>query len=301
MTIIVASHSIRTTTWYDQFLADPISFLSERDIGEIIVVGRREESKGFYEKFIEFDNLIFDKEIAENIFKNEPQLEELANKRKLVIVNHLGRYRVHPQWEFVFFNYKIEDRKLVDFKNCVKGSQMVNLDTKSIIKTIKDKTSRKKLSGCYKKIRQDLNQTSLALYHGPINNSRLSLISNETCPLSVALCLFPWAQNFEKEFGGQLLVGDLNLNTKYNEFRDHYIDCLYKVSILQVPHHGANSNWNNSIWNDIPNCQVCVASAGISSRAGHPSYEVICDILNHVYCGWSNQLNKITFYGDVQF
>ena len=96
--------------------------------------------------------------------------------------------------------------------------------------------------------------------------------------------------------GGQLLTGDINLKKKkvMRDLRSFFGFDLFRVNVVQCPHHGSKKNWNNSILKGSK--KSLVISAGILNRYGHPNFDIESNriITGHTRMFWCNELNKIT-------
>jgi competence protein ComEC len=102
---------------------------------------------------------------------------------------------------------------------------------------------------------------------------------------------------------GQLLTGDINLNFRWEDIRNHFWDLLQNdISIVQIPHHGAKRNWDVNLLNTIKDDSMWIISAGISNKYGHPHVSVVDDVVNKGrYLCWSNEINKVNIEGSVRW
>ena len=147
-------------------------------------------------------------------------------------------------------------------------------DKSNFSNIIKDKSKLKKIKECYKSLKfQDLNETSLVLYHAPLNTDSIITRNNrnkKTCsaefPNRVSL-------NFQKAIG-HFLTGDINFNHSCEELKQHFNGYLSSIETALVPHHGSAYNWNKTAFNMIPNSCLWVTSSGITNRYGHPCPKV---------------------------
>lgn len=203
---------------------------------------------------------------------------------------------VSPIWECMFFCHEVDDEELEDFDRCMRqvcGGSSV----KDILRRIRvDKNLRSKLRHCYcKYIACEINHSSLALYHGCVVSQPV-MIQNyakcftsggltrylETIPCFNRACLYFMQTIFSGQDCGQLLTGDLNLKTRkfYKAFRRHFNKKLGSVTLCLLPHHGSEYCWNRFLLQDISQCTVWVASAGIRNNYGHPSKDVMEQVLS---------------------
>lgn len=318
--LLIALRKTNMPQWYYEFLSDPVSYLMEKGVNRVIIIGS-EESNGrppFPEDIppynpeaepLNIDKLSDDEELKEEIGKHDKNWIKYINK-KLLIKNHNGYILAQNLWLFRFFNYKITSSSLEQFHYCI--SNLINnyniYDIKSLIKYIKILINEYKesLKKCYneikKQLKNDFNNTSLVLYHGPVNNLRDSTLRLAGyCIYDRCKCYLNKYTHFPHSFG-QLLTGDIDLNMRFDELKEHYSNYLDRVVAVQVPHHGARKNWNRNILEEVSNGKFWIISAGLKNRYGHPSCKVIGDILcNDKQYIWVNETNCAVMKGEIDW
>jgi hypothetical protein len=334
--LILALQRIDLDEWYYDFLADPISFLIEREVKRIIVIGGAEEGVGTFsdetpppatmppppsEKSDRTDRgekmdirLPHDQNLLEFLKKNEPRIEKFTRGNIVQTRNHYGFIKVLGAWVFRFFNYKVSETKLSNFKDCLTKKNIDFSSLDSIIRIIKDACSRRKMKDCYRLLNKNLNDTSLVVYHGPVSRYKgVFRIHSDFLGKSVfykylnVMCLSPVpSYQLISTFShlGQLLTGDISLNykRKFGEFVKHYSTYFDTVLIFQLPHHGAKRSWNTNILNEVKNCHLWISSSGFSNRYGHPHISVVSDILNIGQCfACNNEFNKVAICGKIEW
>ena len=138
---------------------------------------------------------------------------------------------------------------------------------------------------------QRLNNTSLVVYHAPWHSRENFILIPHlySCYYhNWNICVMCRECVYLKRYG-HFLTGDIDLNFKYNEFLQHFKENINEVCIFNVPHHGAERNWNARILKDI-SAPIWVASASLNNRYGHPSLKVIEEVLDHGRCAlWVNE------------
>lgn len=305
--LMIALRGDDLPSWFYDFLADPVSFLIERGVERIVLLGGREAISPEYistneesfgdEQGINLDEMLDDEYLRNEVLENDGQLKKFLFRRRLLIKNHKRSLRAKGMWFFRFFNCKVKDSNLDLFEKRIK--KIIKSD--DLLSVIRNKSKRHRLRYCFKALHGDFNNTSLVVYHGPIFSHRLELLQQgsgyliDTCPP----CFFvPHKHTIHQpETAGHLLTGDVDLNQKWAEIERHYDNYLAKAFSALVPHHGAKKNWNGTILTKTPRKCAWVASFGIANTYGHPCVELIQDIIrngNILY--WCNEFNKISAY-----
>jgi len=302
--------------WYYQFIADPVAYLLEHNVGTVVLfVGEGGEGEGG----IPPENIPPEPPKGKNEKKLDIKLEEIPKPDRfvdeedgrayisygdrLLIKTHHGYVIALGLWIFRFFNYKLPVASLSRFKQCVKSI----LNGISIKDAIIDETLRNKLSNCYKQIRgkRYVNNTSLLLYHTPLGRYHAKKFwYSDKCFCSFCP-YYRWAcieyLRHRNRFG-QFLTGDIDLNHDYNQIRNHYRNYLHHTFAVQVPHHGARNDWNSRLIDDVPDLSIWIVSAGSSNRYGHPRPSVIYDILQRGHAlYWANELQEVSIKGDIEW
>ncbi len=314
--LIIGLEKINLPEWYYDFLSDPVRYLIEKGVKEVVIITGEEGSPP---KFRDADEISSDHEKVnfnglpklndeekKNIYENEPLWEVFENIDKLRLRKHDGYAYIFGAWKLRFFNYKIENEILEDFKNCLKNKK-IDYENQEVLKNvIRTKSLRKELKSCYYKINKDLNFTSLVLgmFYFPKNNItfkinqrtlfevfreylyiysiglRLKIVDHELSPY-----LDCYKEKNLNAFG-QMLFGDINLkkDNKFDELINHYNGLLDKVFLTQVPHHGSEETWNLRILEKLPKCKHWIISYGINNQYGHPHKGVLEDIRKKGRC-----------------
>ncbi|WP_440956174.1 hypothetical protein ACSAZK_04310 [Methanosarcina sp. Mfa9] len=274
--LILAIGTVNQPFWYYEFLSNPITFLLERNVEKIV--------------------LIMDE--GRNI--DETDQTAIGNKKVRIEYINWEKELVGELWEFKFFYHYSTPKKIAEFKNCLKKNGINEVDIPKHIKNMKK--YRIIFKTCYNKItKQNLNNTSLLMYHGPINlNRNVSYFTTSSFATLGGFWSLPSiSYKLTKEFG-HFLTGDINLKSRNIKIYNYYSNVLEKIEVTQIPHHGSINNWKPRILNDIPNCNLWIASAGILGKNGHPHVDIIQElILKNRLFGWSNELNKITIEGKI--
>jgi len=304
--LVVALKKINLPLWFYDFLADPVAFLIKRGVNRVVLVGgrepyppeptfRNEEHFENAERKLDWSEMLEDEYLKREIIGMEQQLQRFLDQGKLYVKSHKGHLKAKGVWSFRFFSCKVDYSKLNAFIKCAKPVVQNN----KLVDVIKSKPWLKELKKCYELLPGDVNDTSLLVYHGLIASNK-SNRSSKACSLGyqiISVCSLHFVNRFLFRLNigaGQLLTGDVNLNSKLAEIVKHYGSDLSNVGLALVPHHGARKNWNGSILTKTSSRCLWVTSAGISNKH-HPSFDVIQDITNSGNVPlWSNELHKIS-------
>ncbi|MCG0277747.1 MAG: MBL fold metallo-hydrolase [Thermanaeromonas sp.] len=305
--------------WYLDMLRDPVGFLSKYKVGRVVLIthGWRGEPNDRHstdsagrsgpdkvgDTPVDMSELAdLDEDRLNKIFQKEEEngndWRRLYRDGKLMVKTHYGIFRLRKLWEFVIYNQPVSDDWIEDFRNCVSQLAARTDYNKFPLRLLKDSNCLKELRRCYRedlmKGRKDLNFTSLALWHGPINPDGWKMewghcpcyASDATSRIKFALkaCSMGGGCSFVADLSrnlsfGQLLTGDMNLNNNYEGFKKHFGTKLESTAVCLVPHHGSARNWNNNILKDLRSCKVWVISAGLENRYYHPHKQVLRDLL----------------------
>ena len=308
--LIIALKNKGASDWYYEFLSDPAEYITENwGNPTVIIMGGGEganpdtgESEGPSEfnpklKF-NLEELKGDDKFKEKILGNEKNWGKYFSAGKCFAKNHNRSLKVMNYWLFRFFNYQFKEPNKVKFEKCLKEKKIDCSDNDKIREIIIDNDKRTKLSKCYKILASKDNNTSLVLYHGPININHIkdfSIYSNSSSGLNRDFNQFIYGLFYEfypnRVGWGQLLMGDISLkNRKYKELLIHYHGLLDKVMVCLLPHHGSIENWKRDFVIRIINCHFFTASSGFNNQWKHPNNDLILEIIkNNRKFYWVNE------------
>ncbi|MED3786803.1 hypothetical protein P4576_05990 [Peribacillus frigoritolerans] len=192
--LLVLLNNPRQSTEYYQFLVDPITYLTSHfSIKELIIMGEENEEgirsndldnvypndwvvpsgklvkhfgsedENFKGRLIETENLVIS-DMGSNIYSH----------------GNTGFLRLDTMWKFSFFNYDLNDESISLFKQKL-AEKGIYCSSKNDLKSIvRDNSIMNNVKKCYNqfikevntkfgKNIKDLNNTSLVLLHGPMN------------------------------------------------------------------------------------------------------------------------------------
>ena len=280
--LMIALINVRLPLWFYKFWADPVHFLIEKGVKRVLLLGgseanppddlRPERRLENEEERLDISEMPDDDLLLNEVIEKDGQWKKFLAQRKLLTKSHNGyMYLQVPRgiWIFRFFNCRVKDSKMNRFNRCVKQmTKGVSLTT-----IIQNRSKLQQLKKCYRKLQKNFNDTSVVVYHAPIM-SRHGKVQPRY---------------------GHLLTGDINLNQKWKEIRRHFGNTISTLSLCLVPHHGAKSNWNKDVLTKVSRECLWVVSSGISNKYGHPSCNVVKDIIrsgNQLF--WSNEIAKFS-------
>ena len=303
--ILAVSASAQANQSYYDFLADPVSYIVERRVEKLILVGGGRNNEDLGRDMPTNDNhndegiginsedmndesiqLPDDDGLRTVIAENDHQLlDDQKVNGHLSIKNHSGMISLKNKWVFRFFAPPTK-KNLKGFENCVMKvlPGIKRIDSKTLRRILSNKNDRDKLERCYKKTfgPKRLNDTSLMLFHGPTKN-----VSSFLCPsssptkISMNYRFYPCKSSFESDVRfGWVLNGDINFNKVWPEFLKHFSAYRSHMTHLLIPHHGSKGNWNSNIMSSVVNPSHWFVSFGLGNPYRHPNHDVISEIVN---------------------
>lgn len=294
--LMVSLESPAPPSWMYSFWTDPVSYLLSRGTTRVVLIGgheanppedipvRGEPAEDTERKFNFDETLDDDEDLKNEVVRHERRLirGHLEN-RKLLAKNHSKNLIAKGFWLFRFFNSSVPSPNLKAFEDCVRS---IVPEDEQIISAIENKMQRRRLKNqCYRKLQGDFNNTSLTVYHAPIDPAKIQILR---FPCNVGYFPNPaYCFRFPNKFRtclhnvfGHFLLGDIDLKRKWLEVDTHYRGYLSKVTLALVPHHGSDRNWNKAILDKTMSNCCWVTSAGIFNKHGHPSSTVLQDVVS---------------------
>lgn len=311
---LLASRKTELPPWYRFFLEDPIAYISEK-CGRIVIMGGRKpekelpqgvvedkDNKNVIDDFLVFNQMPDDEELIKDIQEYESDWSDLIRKKKIIVKKHNGFIEFFKRWRFRFFNYRPDPKEYGDFLKFLKLNGINPYNYQSMKGILSNPALLDQMRLGYRGSFNKVNNTSLVVFHGPYDSKNITGNYCETRDILCACGHEFCSNNINPDQIGQLLTGDIDLKHNLPEFINHFGKLLDEVSLTQIPHHGAKSTWKSDIVQYLPNSYGWIVSAGISSQYGHPSVDVLSDILDVGFCvGWCNELNKIIIEASIQY
>ncbi|WP_017413919.1 hypothetical protein [Clostridium tunisiense] len=286
---------------YYEFLSDPINYLLDKGVKQIIVMGGDKTSNEVILEDKLYD--LVDNELNitlrdDNEFKNNVLNKELIERtEKLLFKTHDGFIIFKNLWLFRFFNYSCDQVEIDEFYKLLKAEGYDVSSTEKIIEIVVDKVKRRKLKKIYKKV-WEINNTSIIMFHGPLPrnvisdnyvfNERQHICANEKKYRNITKrhCYNLYSHYkfdrvsivHQQNLSGTILFGDITLRSCYKEIIKHFKHFLNSILIVQVPHHGSSNSWSKEILDDINDFSFWIVPFGIYNRYNHPDNNIISKI-----------------------
>ncbi|PKF90055.1 hypothetical protein CW306_00515 [Bacillus sp. BA3] len=284
--LLLTVKNTKPSNKYYSFLLDPIEYIMRNgNVEEIIII----EGDKPFEEDEEVNNtppLNNNSQLVSISLSENSSLKKTINieegkeyPENVSYLNHDGNIFVRDYWRFRFFNSKAQKENLNAFKDKLKELGLDVSSNKKVLEIIGDYVNRTKVKKAYKLIEKDINLTSLLLYHGPIEMRRKCL---RNVIINSGLKGLFRVENrslfIDRSLGhGCLLLGDINLNYKYNEFKTHFNKSFPFIQTVLVPHHGSLLSWNNQILSDIQ-APCWIVSYGSNNNFKHPASNIAVEI-----------------------
>lgn len=184
------------------------------------------------------------------------------------------------KWIYEIYNKSITDEKW-DYFNQKLNAYMKENNIDSVLSLFPENVG--KLVEIYKTVfGKYLNDTSIVMKHY-FAEKTYGYHPAECKSFLFAKYYFPieYYMAFEKRNKNlSVLTGDAEFD---NYLRERIFNNFSDISVLQLPHHGAKSNWNKMQLPQGANCSL-VASFGLGNEYKHPNSKVVNEILSNYDC-----------------
>lgn len=204
----------------------------------------------------------------------------IASGTKIKMGNNSANYN----WCFIPFNIENKTRsKELECKLKKAGLNVSELKTDSLntLRKLIDTKSKNKIKKIYESLNGDINENSLVIYSGPYDISRKYAILNydldhETLFRYLVSC--EHYLEFPCDRVACVFTGDVDLN----EFDITKVFGSYwnAVGTVQIPHHGSLHSFKPDFLKS--KIMYCPVSFGTENNYGHPSYNVISEIIKEM-------------------
>lgn len=295
--ILLKEYSSKMSSKHCDFLLNPYKFFSEKGVKKIIVV-KHSENIDVIDIGTEF---LIDEDIPmDSSLDDFEEIRELTMhiSAQISVVEDTKLFKWKGCFSFAFY---------ADGKHKIKFQRANAPKEIDALKQATNKASRenaiKNLQKNYNVKTQILNETSLIMVHK--FDAKLTTIY----PYYQNIYSFQNLINYLNVFHFtndhiHILTGDFhfnsqNTNASWQDVKNHFGSFLNAtVSIKQISHHGSIDNWDKNILNHTAKKNICVVPYGTKNIYGHPSIDVIKDILNaqEFLCEVTETHNLILLY-----
>ena len=216
--------------------------------------------------------------INDGFVLNESLPRNIASKTPIEIVVNGMNYN----WCFIPYNFKNKERssKLED-ELTKAGIDVGKLKTNSTyaLNNIANEKDKRVIKKIYESLDGNINENSLVVYSGPYDISgKDSIINYDLDPDELFRYHSFYNYYLESTYDrvGCIFTGDANLN-KF-DITKIFGSYWETVGTVQIPHHGSLHNFNSDFLQSKIMC--CPISFGTNNTYGHPSYNVIGEIMS---------------------
>lgn len=327
--------------WYTLALGDPTSYLLRNGVEKVVLLSpgnsaaidwpRRDNGNRTRDESLEgrpgdreaipwrIDPESFrlpeDRGALVRIRKTDPDVVRALDAGDAVLKSHRGHLAISNRWGFKFYTLPIEESMLTFLKDMageligrsitddapLTKAELVSIlaepDAASFLRSVADAAAR-----ASKQLRRNINNSSVLLYHAPIDGSVRRIRVDSSGPGGTHfgaqrhadrshLYSYPRSDRY-----GHFLLGDIDLTDSdlLAAARDHFSDTPSDCDTFQVPHHGSRENWSDEILSLLGAPGFCVISAGVGSEYKHPSPSVISQLLDSgLVVFWANQFCRV--------
>lgn len=306
-------------SWYYQFLVNPIStLLNITDINRVVLIGRQ---RGEGDERINEDDEIppdldkmDDKDGLRLISENDEQLEIAVKKydsallqkiSDIVFKMYYGKIVANKFWIFSYYNLPwMKKQDEMKFKKFLKINHIDPNNQSQLLNIISVKKTRLNMKKSYPLNQDRINNTSVVIYHGPINQKDVLL---QPWYFPVAPFYFRYSKNVFSKYWGHILTGDIKMETTFGaqkavaKILNHFNPWLDDIHIALIPHHGAFGYWSTRFLTNLSRCDNWVVSAKTNHKY-HPGRKVLLDILQRgKQVLFSNENKSVKFKALVKF
>lgn len=252
--------------------------------GGASVMGAVDDPKSFFGA----DNVINVATTSDNLLNENEEINLVGEigDRNFQSGSRMSLADLSPYWMYVPYNFDENKRRnilIAELKNndyFIKSAKEMSCSIEDLLHNDKFINSNFAIiNSIYKGICTDgANRCSLVVYSGPIMTSDI--------PVRFCGCGRHIWCGYRLMGCGCLYLGDTDLNQgrgrnkivkQLETYLRNFID---EIGTIQLPHHGAIKNFNNLLLSYNRDEKLYFASFGESNTYGHPSYDVIEQIIS---------------------
>lgn len=310
LAVYLSDSNKSTNADFQNFITNPVSFLIglNDNIDKIVFVKGGEGGKDSNEVNVNNNPTGEGKffEIKEQYTKSGS--EEFIGNSTVSFINNNGGIAVEEIWEFLFYNKGIDGGMLASLVSALQKALpfLFNVSdfTQETLKEVFDSSKIEEIKTIYRKElkNQNLNPSSLIVYHGRIDSPKLDS-EIECCYHSGGYCwhnIYPVSNHCSTLLTGDIFLAGLT-------FPPSIISKSQRIRFLQIPHHGSKTSWDISILSSLLNnggkrSVNSIVNFGLGNQHKHPNQETLDSIDNE---GWkifqNNQLQAFEYVIYINF
>ncbi len=203
-------------------------------------------------------------------FANSQRRNRIINSRSESDANSLSSF---VDWMFLPYNMDYFNRNKDLVQNLIEWLKQNHYSLENLNDgKFFDREHCKQLAGIYKSLKGSINENSMLLFSGPLqqqNQCEVSVMCHAYQPL------WCFSGHWLVRQPGCLYSGDFNL--KQESLSQSYGPYFDRIGTVQVPHHGSEHSFDLDSF--YARGMICPVSSGVTKRFGHPDRTVIDEIV----------------------
>lgn len=289
--LLCVENNIDTSSELFYLYSNPLEYFVDKGVEQVYLILPSLSNDDLTENSDEKPEYSYVENSNIDIYYKNYDKHKLVSETIVYSVRNVSFIARNAYWEFRIYQdqdekeqEKIREKIKTLYKNTIKCDE--NIDFKAALNSEVFLEEAKKL---YDKIKHGINQSSLLLYHGPLNKDNKKIYAfygAKSCwcfPNEFDPCIEP----------STLLTGDVNLNylmEKGENLERFLCNCTNKIGFFMIPHHGSYKNMSINLLKKLFPHQVRkICSYGKHNQFGHPDaymldsiFECSCGQIYHV-------------------
>jgi hypothetical protein len=269
----------RLTGSFVDFIVDPGSWLSRRNVTRVTFIGGRDDDAPpddgvplpVGDPRESGDGPIlgeWSKPPSTTYFAEKVQISEILSNASVCMT--VGGSQIN--WILAPYVHRPSEKRFEAFRLRLASLVRGKLKIKKLVDLARSSAGREKLRDCYDVLWADHNIISMTLYSGPIWSRGVS----DSGALDVGSGGWYMMRNDQS---GWISTGDFQLASRIRRqaFISYYTKLLKLVGIIVLPHHGSALNFHHDVLDSFSSLRAAIAPAGPNSY-GHPHSGVRGDV-----------------------
>lgn len=278
--LLCVENNINTSSELFSLYSNPLKYFEAKGVERIYLILPNSSNNDLTENLDEHPEYSHVENTNMNIYYHNDAKLKLSSETAVYSVRNLSFIVRDACWEFRIYQdqdekeqEKIREKIKTLYKNIINHDE--NIDFKVALDSEVFIEEAKKL---YDKVKYSINQSSLLLYHGPLNKENETtdvFFGAKSCwcfPNEFDMCIKP----------STLLTGDVNLNylmEKGKNLERFLFNCTNKIGFFMIPHHGSYKNMSINLLKKLFPYQVRkICSYGKHNKFGHPDAYMLDNI-----------------------